>query len=60
VVALSFYKIDRATHERNVARLREAAASKGPGDVATRTPLEPEDRAASIPAGSRAGPEPAE
>ena len=26
VVALSFYKIDRATHERNVASLREAAA----------------------------------
>jgi hypothetical protein len=25
-VALSFYKIDRAAHERNVARLREAAA----------------------------------
>ena len=26
VVALQFYKIDRATHERNVATLREAAA----------------------------------
>jgi Na+/melibiose symporter-like transporter len=26
VVVLSFYKIDRATHERNVAHLREAAA----------------------------------
>ena len=26
VVVLSFYKIDRATHERNVARLRDAAA----------------------------------
>lgn len=26
VVALQFYKIDRATHERNVAHLREAAA----------------------------------
>jgi hypothetical protein len=26
VVALQFYKIDRATHESNVARLREAAA----------------------------------
>jgi Na+/melibiose symporter-like transporter len=26
VVALSFYRIDRATHERNVASLREAAA----------------------------------
>jgi Na+/melibiose symporter-like transporter len=26
VLALSFYKIDRATHERNVERLREAAA----------------------------------
>jgi GPH family glycoside/pentoside/hexuronide:cation symporter len=26
VVALLFYRIDRATHERNVAQLREAAA----------------------------------
>ncbi|HEY2754028.1 MFS transporter [Phenylobacterium sp.] len=60
VVALSFYKIDRATHERNVARLREVAASKGPGDVATRTPLEPEDRVVNIPAGSSADPEPAQ
>ncbi|HZZ69210.1 MAG TPA: MFS transporter, partial [Phenylobacterium sp.] len=29
VVALQFYKIDRATHERNVAHLREAAALAG-------------------------------
>ena len=26
IAALSFYKIDRATHERNLERLREAAA----------------------------------
>jgi Na+/melibiose symporter-like transporter len=28
VVVLSFYKIDRETHERNVARLRDAAAAE--------------------------------
>jgi Na+/melibiose symporter-like transporter len=33
VLALSFYKIDRAAHERNVERLREAAALAEIGHV---------------------------
>jgi Na+/melibiose symporter-like transporter len=33
VLVLSFYKIDRATHERNVERLREAAALAERGHV---------------------------
>jgi GPH family glycoside/pentoside/hexuronide:cation symporter len=37
VVALSFYKIDRAAHERNVARLRDAAALAEAAEIEPRT-----------------------
>ncbi len=36
VVALSFYRIDRATHERNVAHLRDAAAMAEASQVESR------------------------
>jgi len=37
VVALSFYRIDRAAHERNVAHLREAAALAETAEIETVT-----------------------
>ena len=60
VVVLSFYKIDRATHEGNVARLREAAALADgePGAVepgSAPRPAPPPRLAVTDP-----GPEPAE